>query len=188
VIDAGNLGARDPFFELLAFTRVFPVPQTVDEMVKGSDVIASAHFDDVMDGRVIDFAEGASNPMYTAVFKLSIDASIKGPSIPFAYVEFVRGGIPVERMKKLPPREMPIVVLLRPADDGGWDQATYKFENGGSGFPPSEILRTFLYPAGIIVESSTGLEYPLADDPGQRILDGNTLTDAEQELADLSAR
>jgi hypothetical protein len=154
-------------------------------MVAMSDLIARAHFDDVMDGRVVDYATGASSPVNTAVFKIAIDSSIKGSAIAFAYAEFLRGGIPVDRMKKLLPRSIPMIVMLLPPS---WDPATYKFPNEGRGLPPNETLLTFQYPAGVILESSMGIEYPFADDPWNPIFQGGTLDEVALELSRLAGQ
>ena len=81
-----------------------------------------------------------------------------------------------------------MIVMLLPAGDDGWDRSTYKFVNEGAGFPPSETLRAFLYPTGIILESSTGVEYPFADDPSNPIFDGGTLEEVAQELSRLAGQ
>lgn len=185
-VDAGEdagVGAWHPFFLLIAFTRAWPVPRTPAQQVEGSETIVQGFLDDVMDGRVIDYATGASNPLATAVFRIRVEEVIKGEETQYAYAEFIRAGIPVDRMAELMPRDIPMVFLLR---HDTWDETTYRFEHEGRGLPEGETLLTFVYPSGIALEGADGIDYPLAEHPADDIFESNTLAALIQELSELA--
>lgn len=181
---AADVGAWDPFFVLIAFTRVTPIPLTPREQVDQSSAIVEGYFDDVRDGRVGDFKEGASNPQFTAVFRIRVEHVAKGEPVEYVYVEFHRGGIPVDRMLEILPRETPMTFLLRLASET-WEPKQTVFTNDGAGLPEGETLYSFLYPAGVAVEGAAGIDYPLADDPFEPIFNSSNLAELRNELVSL---
>jgi hypothetical protein len=178
-------GSADPFFELLSFTRVTPIPRSPAQIVTDSQQIVIGTLAAVEDGRVIDFATGASNPLFTAVFEISIDEVIKGEQGATAYAEFVRAGISIERIRELLPEGEPMAFVLD--EPFGWDTETYEFQNEGAGLPAGARLLAFSAPAGIVVETQAGLEYPLSDQPTTPVFEARTLADLGEELRSLSA-
>ncbi len=182
-VDDAGVGAWHPFFVLLAFTRATPVPLTPAEQVEGSETIVLGFLDDVSDGRVVDYIAGASNPLTTAVFRIRVEEVIKGEPAEYAYAEFLRGGIPIERMNDVLPRDVPLVFLLRP---DAWDRTVYRFEHEGRGLPEGESVLPFMYPSGIAVQGEDGIDYPLAHDPFEAIFEAHTLDALVEELSALS--
>jgi hypothetical protein len=141
------------------------------------------------DGRTIDFIQGASHPLRTAVLKFRIETTVKGPVRPAAYVEFIRGGITIESINEVMPRAMTMMLFLRPAD--GWDPKVYRFEGADRGVPPGERLDTLTKQTGLVVEWKSGIDHPLAEDPRAQVFDEQlvkTLTDLQEAIVALSAR
>lgn len=184
--DAGTpvLGSEDPFFQLLALTRATPVPRTLPEMVEFSAVIGRGHFASVSVGRTLDYATGASNPIMTAVFAIAVDDVIKGDMGSVAYAEFIRGGIPIERIREVLPKSLSFVFML---EEPGWDLNVYAVVDDGEGVPAGERLLAFMYPAGVVVEGPESLEYPFADVPTEKIFESASLEDLAGELRALDA-
>ena len=179
--DGGLLDSSDPFFVLFSLVRATPIPRTIQELVATANVVGIGQLVSVTEGRTIDFATGASNPTNTGVFAIGIEDAVKGSS-GMVYAEFIRGGIPVDRMMNLLPTGIPMMFMLEdPADH--WSPETYKFINEGNGLPSGAQLHEVVWPTGIIIETAHGLEYPLADDPAAPIFQSTTLTDLREELA-----
>jgi hypothetical protein len=185
-VDGGSpvLGSEDPFFQLLAFTRISPVPRTPREIVEVSSVIGRGHFTSVSLGRTLDYETGASNPIMTAVFAIAVDEVIKGDMAAVAYAEFVRGGIPIERISEVLPKTLPFVFML---EEPGWDLNVYAITDEGDGVPVGERLLAFMFPAGVVVEGPGRLEYPFADVPTTKIFESASLDALSRELHALDA-
>jgi hypothetical protein len=130
----------------------------------------------------LNFKAGASHPVYTAVLGFENARALKGNGSSALYVEAIRGGVSASQLRKVAPRQMRMLLLLRPPS---WPASTYQFSNDGAGVPPGEVLRAFVYPAGLMVESAGGVEYPFADNPKAPFFVGKTLQEVEQEIASL---
>ena len=74
-----HTGSADEFFALLRFTRVDGPFRTGTQLMTEASNVVRGRFSDVQDGRVIDFATGASNPLQTAVFALLGCKDTQGP-------------------------------------------------------------------------------------------------------------
>jgi hypothetical protein len=182
--DAGaGPGNVDEFFSLLRFTRAEGLPRTGAQLIVEASNVVRGHFVAVQDGRTIDFATGAANPIHTAVFEIGIDKTLKGPVTSSVYMEFVRGGIEVQAIRELLPTKLQMIVFLHSAD--GWDPAVYRFEGAGKGHPPDTSLLTYLTQEGVVIETAAGLRHPMSDNPQTTVFDPTrikSLDDLEREV------
>jgi hypothetical protein len=174
----------DPFFRLIRLTSATPIPRTPAQMVSDSEVIVRGHLTGVSDGRVVDFKEGASNPMHMAVFAIAVDHVVKGPPLEVVYVEYIRGGVAVASYEEALPHNLPMLFLLRASEN--FPEAIYKFDFNDRGLPSGESLRTFSRPAGMITETKSGMQYPLADESNEQLFLGGTLMEVEGDLQRLA--
>jgi hypothetical protein len=174
------------FVALLKFTRVTPVPETQSEVISESTVIVRGSFADVADGRVIDFREGASNPVLTAVFELHASTVLKGPELDTVYAEYPRAIVaPIEQFKAHI-RDTDCIFILR---EPGWDESVYRFDYPGRGLPEGDVLHAFNFPFGIMCEGQDGaIEYPLLSEPPRESFASSSVEQLEDELADMIMR
>jgi hypothetical protein len=180
---ATGAGSLEEFFSLLRFTRAEGRPRTGNQLMSDASNVVRGNFSDVRDGRVIDFASGASNPVQTAVFEISIAKTLKGSGAQTAYMEFIRGGIEVNAIHRLLPTKLDMIIFLHSAD--GWDPKVYRIEGAEKGHPSGTLLQTYLTQEGLVIGVAEGLRHPLADDPDQPIFDPariKTLDDLEKEF------
>ena len=181
----------NPFFALLRVTHVAQAVPSSAELWENSNLVVRGCMKEARAGRVIDFAEGAPNPIQTAVLEFAVVETLKtgsggsGSPTGEAYVEFVRGGITVESLNEVIPSAPEMLLFLRPAD--GWDPETYQFIDQGAGLPAEAELLTFTASEGVVVETSSGLEHPLSDSPRTRLFsdDVHTLDELSDELRGL---
>jgi hypothetical protein len=181
-VDSGVEGATtsssSAFFGLLNFSSVSEEPRSDDGLVDDAVLIVRGRFVGVEEGRVVDFAEGTSNPIHMAVFHFAVNETLKGPDTPTAYVEHIRGGIPVQSYRDVLPQDLPIILFLR--DASGWDPPVYKIEGDETGRPQGTRLHTYLTDQGLVMEDEGGLVYPLADDPDQEVFDETRIASLDE--------
>jgi hypothetical protein len=154
---------------LLRFTRAEGIPLNAAQLVTKARTIVRGRLVGVAEGRTIDFATGASNPINTAVFQVEVTRVLKGAPTPDVYLEFIRGGIPVASIASVLPDGLDLLVFLSKAD--GWVAPTYRIDGEGKGHPPGTILETYLTQEGWVIDAAGGIQHPLADDPSARIFD-----------------
>src|SRR5688572_5516299 len=95
----------DSLLEAIGNAEIDYQPLTASEMVAASTLIVRGHLTAVSDGRVVDYAEGASNPIAMAVVEVSVTEIIKGAVADRAHFEFIRGGLEVEQIDEHMPTE-----------------------------------------------------------------------------------
>ncbi|MEE9385141.1 MAG: hypothetical protein V3V08_17185 [Nannocystaceae bacterium] len=170
-------------FALMKETHVGQRPLSAKELVHESEAILIGRMVDVQPGRTIDFIEGPSNPIGTAVFHFRIDSELKGGDAgrSFAYVEYLRGGIPVDGYHEALPGSTPMLVFLGPA--ASWDESVQEAIDEGAGFPEGAVLNGFTTQQGLVVARDGQIEHPLTDEIGDDVfgLSGWTALD---ELAE----
>lgn len=173
-----------PFFQLLRLSHVSPRSRTREQMIADSSLIARAKLVGVAEGRTIDFREGASHPIYTAMLHFESTRVLEGTERSSIYVEIVRGAVMASQLEDALPVDMQMVLVLQPP---AWPEATYRFINERSGIPDGETLFGFVYPIGWILQTTNGIEYPLADDPDESFFSADSLDAVEEAIRDLIA-
>jgi hypothetical protein len=183
--DGGTSPIGPDFQALLRFTRFYPKPRSLAKIVTDSSGIVFGRFAGVADGRIVDYKVGASNPILTAVFEISIDEVISGPPAERIFVELARAPVaPIEKFRASLPSAQLLFIIQPPS----WDESVYDFKNTGAGFPANETLNAFSLPFGIVVEDKDGLTYPLLHDPGElpdEVFQAKTYDDVRVELQSL---
>lgn len=164
---AGGSSAHSPlgneFQMLLDWSAAIPVPRSLQEVVAGSSVIGFGVFEDVAEGRIIDYRTGAPNPIPTAVYRIALDDQLRGPKPTTVFAELPRApASPVSELRRYLPRVRLLFILKLPT----WNVDVYKFENAGAGLPSNEeTLFGIDPPLGIVAEGNGMLFYPLVDVP-----------------------
>ena len=187
VASESALGAE--FHRLLRYTVAVPKRRTVKELIAVSAAVAVGRFEDVAEGRIVDYKEGASNPTFTAVFHMVIEEAIHGLEADKLYVEFQRAPIAkVSDFRRHLPTTRLVFIVQRP----GWNERTYRFTNEGAGHPEGSTLYTFMNPIGIVAEGDDSLEYPLLHageppPPAPYIFDAHSFEELRAEILALTA-
>jgi hypothetical protein len=139
------------------------VPLTDEQAVSSSSLIIRGTIDSVLDGRTIDYLEGPSHPIHTAVLKVLVSTVAKGRVGDYAYVEYIRGGIDPADLNRVK-YEGELLMLLHEADD--WNPEVHRFDDDGKGVATGETLYTLRTQSGLFLQAGTTIERPLApDDP-----------------------
>jgi hypothetical protein len=168
-----STGAPTDFFKLLNATDTNGPELSGEQLIHDAAAIVRGNFVGVEDGRLVDYAEGSSFPIHMAVFKVAISEPLKGSADQFAYVEHIRGAVPVESFRNALPVQLPIILFLREAS--GWDAPVYAIEGDAKGRPEGATLYTYLTESGLVVDDA-GLFYPLADSPRKPMFDPKVTT------------
>src|SRR5690606_3099884 len=140
----------EEFFELLNFTNVTEREHTPEMLIDNSALIVRGRIVGVEEGRSIDYAESASNPINMAVFEVPVDRVLKSGAGASVYFEHIRGGIPVESFREVLPADLPMIVFLR--EESGWDPPVYRIEGNERGRPKGALLYTYLTECGLVIE------------------------------------
>jgi hypothetical protein len=177
-------GAAHPFFELARqASSQSPIQLSSEEAVERTDIIARGHLIGVAQGHTVDYREGASSPVETVVMSFEIDETLKGPSNPVQYVEYVSGAFAAKQFSELLPVEGPMMLFLRARTT--WSETTYRIENEGQGVPEGQSLRSFFPLIQIVKDCGGGLEYPLGDETGGQLFTANNLAELQDEVNSL---
>lgn len=183
---SGASSARpDDFFELLRFTRATQQNFTFAELFMQSSHVVVGKLEDVREGRTIDFATGASNPLRTVVFSVIRSRTVKGALAERDYIEYVRApAVSVAQLRSSIPH-ISMLFFLVPADQ--WDRSVYKFDGEGRGVPLGAFLATFRNGQSLVIEDNGQLFQPLLHAPEDANVPGDlvTLNDAAVYLTNL---
>jgi hypothetical protein len=175
-------GARGgSLLEALGNAELDYQPLTASEMVAASTLIVRGHLTGVSDGRVVDFAEGASNPTAMAVVEVGVTEVIQGATGDRAYFEVIRGGLEVEQLDEQMPAEEVLLFLTPP----GWDADTYRFEHPRRGLPDGAALFALRTPQALLLEAEGVAHQPLEPDTSQ-LFEPIPLDAVEQQVRLLS--
>jgi hypothetical protein len=182
--DEVSSGAPHPFFSLLQMTTGNEVELSPQQAVATASLIVSGTIESIVDGRIIDFKQGRSNPIQTAVLKVRVDNVVKAATSPgeFVYVEYIRGGIDPGQLNRTKYTE-PMIWLLQEAN--GWDPNVYRFDNPGKGVGTGAVLYTLRTQRGLFAQSGPTVHAPLAPhDPP--IIKADSIPAAEAQLRQLA--
>jgi hypothetical protein len=181
--DPDEASRGDSLLEAIGNADIDYVPLTASEMVAESSLIVRGHLTGVRDGRVVDFAEGASNPVAMAVVEVSVTDVIKGAVTDRAHFEFIRGGLEVEQIDEEMPAEEVLLFLAQP----GWNADTYRFEHPRRGLPDGATLFALRTPQALLLEAGGRAYQPLEPGTSYQMFEPIPLDDVELEVRTLSA-
>jgi hypothetical protein len=174
---------RGDLLEALGNAELDYVPLTASEMVAESTLIVRGHLTGVSDGRVVDFAEGASNPTAMAVVEVSVMEVIQGAAGDRAYFEFIRGGTDVEQLDEQMPAAEVLLFLAPP----GWNVDTYRFEPPRRGLPEGAALFALRTPQALLLETQGVAHQPLEPGTSAQMFEPVPLDAVEQQVRVLSS-
>lgn len=172
--------APHAFFSLLGMTSFNEVQLSADQAVGTASLIVRGIIESVVDGRIIDFKNGRSHPMQTAVLKVKVESVIKAAKPPgqFVYVEHIRGGVDPGALHHAKYTD-PLIMLLHEADD--WDTSVYRFDGQGKGVEDGAVLYTLRTQRGLLAQVGSAVEAPLQPhDPP--IVEAGSIVEAEERL------
>jgi hypothetical protein len=172
----------DSLLEAIGNAELDYEPLTASEMVGEATLIVRGHLTGVNDGRVVDFAEGASAPTAMAVVEVSVSEVIKGEVADRAHFEFIRGGFELDRIDQQMPNDEVLLFLAPP----GWNARTYRFEHPRRGLPEGATLFALRTPQALLVEAEGRAYQPLESGTPYQMFEPVPLDSVEQEVRILS--
>ena len=166
-VDPKTEFAASPFFSKLQMVDFNFLPLAEVDLINESTAIVRGRIVAVSDGRVIDYAQGASNPLLTMVLDVAVDAVLKGDAEKLGshvYVELIRAPVvSTQELRQMLP-EHPVILFLTRAH---WDRERNTYRDEGKGVPEGKELFALRTPQGMLVEYNDigDLAQPLSDEP-----------------------
>jgi hypothetical protein len=183
-VDAKAEFASSPFFSKLQMVQFNFLPLADVDLINESTAIVRGRVVAVSDGRVIDYAQGTSNPLLTMVLDVAVDSVLKGDAEKLGshvYVELIRSPVvSTQELGQVLP-ERPLILFLSPAH---WDRERNRYRDEGKGVPEGKELFGLRTPQGMLVELNDlgDLAQPLTDEPAFK----RGLTTRDQVLREIA--
>lgn len=115
--DGEHEKAIPPLFDLMSFTTFDRVQYTLVEYIQMSDVIVQGHIESITQGRILRRPDGRKGGFSMALIKFKVSETLKGNPGEYVYFEWLKGGMPAEKMRKNRYTQQ-MIIMLGPPDFG----------------------------------------------------------------------
>ena len=126
------------------------------ELRAAAEMVVLGRFVGVSDGRTFGGPSGDRKALHTAILKVEVRKTIKGPEKRHVYVEMLRS-LPtsIKALEETLPDQDDLVLYLVPASTSG------EIHNPRGGLPSGETSYHLVNPQGLAVEVTSSLVHPL---------------------------